>query len=266
MIKKDTLFIEKEGLKLHHKISGQGQAVILLNSAFADMRIWESVASELSRNYQVIQVDFRYSGKTEQDVSDYFMFEDLDCLVEELGLDKVVLVGLSAGGYTALEYASKYPEKVNKLLLISTGLFGLEEDPKKVARMESFQSALYSGDIEKASTIWTKMWLLGEARKETDLDMDQVILFKDITKYNLMKGLDFKMPRFLEPPVNASLTTLEMEVIHILGSLDYQDVHYSNAVFKEQVKDYKEIILEAAHMIPLEQPQFVVQTIAELIG
>lgn len=258
-------FYEKNGLKLHYRISGEGKPVILLNSAFADMRVWSKVAGRLSQKYKVIQLDFRYSGKTEQDDSDYRLFEDLDGLINELGLNKVNLIGLSAGGYAALEYAIKYPSKVDKIFLISTGLFGVDEDPQKVERMKSFQSALYSGDVEEASRIWTKMWLVGENREVETLSSDNVALFKEITKDNLLKGINFKMPKFIEPSVNVSLGELEKEVFHMIGSLDYKDVFNSSEIFKENIKNYQELKVNAAHVIPLNLPELLVERVLHFI-
>lgn len=262
---KNTFCYGKNGLKLHYSIKGEGKPVILLNSAFADMRIWNKVEESLSQKYKVIQVDFRFSGETDQDDSDYSLFEDLDCLVDELELSEVNLIGLSAGGYSALEYACKYPSKVDKIFLISTGLFGVEEDQDKVERMNSFQSALYSGDIEEASNIWTKLWLLGENRDMEGLPLDRVTEFKEITKHNLLKGINFKMPKFVEPPVNVSLGELENEVFHMIGSLDYNDVFNSSRVFKENIKNYQELTVDSAHIIPFDLPELVVENVLEFI-
>lgn len=264
-MKNERLFLEKNGLKLHYKVSGEGKPIILLNSAFADMRIWSKVEESLSQRYKVIQLDFRYSGETEQDDSEYSLFEDLDCLINELGLSKVNLMGLSAGGYTALEYGIKYPTKVDKIFMISTGLFGVEEDQKKVKRMKSFQSALYAGDVEEAARIWTKLWLLGEGREEDSLPSEKVELFKEITKHNLIKGLGFKMPRFIEPPVNASLGELENEVYHMIGSLDYDDVLNSSEVFRANIKHYQELKVDSAHIIPFDLPELVVERVMDFI-
>ncbi len=238
---------------------------MLLNSAFADFRIWDDVVENLSQTYKVIQLNYRYTGETEQDGSDYTLYEDIDCLIQELELGEVNLVGLSAGGYTALEYAIKFPSKADKIFMISAGLFGVKDDPKKVERMKSFQTALYSGDIDEASSIWTKMWLLGEEREEDSLPSGKVELFKDITKHNLMKAFDFKMPTFMNPPVDASLGMLDKEVYHLIGSLDYKDVFNSSEIFKEQIKHYEELKVPSAHIVPLELPELVVEQIKDFI-
>jgi len=264
-MKNDTLFLEKNGLKLHYKITGEGKPIILLNSAFADMRVWSNVEESLSQKYKVIQLDYRYSGETEQDDSEYSLYEDLDCLINELELDKVNLIGLSAGGHTALEYAIKYPSKVDKIFMISAGLFGVDEDLKKVDRMKSFQTALYAGDLEEASRIWTKLWLVGENREEDNLSSEKIALFKEITKHNLLRGINFKMPKFLDPPVNVLLGNIEKEVFHMIGSLDYNDVFNSSEVFRENIKNYQELKVNSAHIIPFDLPELLVERVTNFI-
>ncbi len=257
--------LENNGLKLHYKVTGQGKPVILLNSAFADMRVWSKVEERLAQTYKVIQLDYRYSGETENDDAEYSLFEDINGLVNALELDKVNLVGLSAGGHTALEYAIQYPSKVDKIFLMSTGLFGVEEDPKKVERMNSFQTVLYAGDVDEASRIWAKMWLLGESREEESFSTDTVNLFKEITKYNLMKGINFKMPKLMDPPVNVSLGKLENDVFNMIGALDYSDMFKTSEVFKSNIKNYQEEKVKSAHIMPLEFPELVVEKIISFI-
>jgi pimeloyl-ACP methyl ester carboxylesterase len=258
-------FIEKEGLKLHYTVTGEGKPMILLNPAFLDMRIWNPLVDELATHYQVVQLDFRFTGLTDQDDSDYYMYEDLNILVKELGFEKVNLLGLSAGGHTALEFAIQYPDKVDKLFLISTGLFGVLEDERKVCRMEKFQNALYSGDVKMASKIWTKMWLVGEDRNFEKISKENVDLFMSVTQHNLMQSATFKMPRFMDPPVNEQLQKIENEVYHMVGTLDYKDVFESSKVFSEKIKNYHEERVEAAHIPPLEMPEYLIKKIKSII-
>ncbi len=180
--------------------------------------------------------------------------------------EKVNLIGLSAGGHTALEFAIQYPDKVDKIFLMSTGLFGLKEDERKVQRMEMFQNALYSGDLKKASQVWTKMWLIGENRSDEALSKDKIDLFMNITKHNLMKLADFKMPNFIDPPVNAQLSKLQTNIYHMIGNQDYEDVFESSKVFNEKLKNYHEERVEAAHIIPLELSDYLIERVKNFIG
>lgn len=259
------MFLKKDGLKLHYKVIGKGKPIILLNPAFADLRIWSSIEESLSKRYKVIQLDFRYTGKTEQDDSDYSMFEDLNYLVDELGLKNINLIGLSAGGHTALEYAIQYPEKVDKLFIMSTGLFGVKEDEKKVIRMKDFQSKLYTGNVEEATNIWTKTWLIGENRSKEDVSLDKRKVFESITEHNLRKSANFKMPYFINPPVNEQLDKIDNKVCHLVGSFDYEDVNNSSKVLNDKINAYTEEQVRTAHIIPLELPELLVDKIVEFI-
>jgi len=261
MKERTSNFIEIEGLKLHYTVTGEGNPIILLNPAFLDSRVWDLLVKDLSTDYQVVQLDFRFSGRTEQDDSDYSLYEDLHMLIEEMEFEKVNLVGLSAGGHTALEYAIQYPDKVDKLFLISTGLFGVKEDKRKVHRMEKFQNALYSGDIKKAAEEWTKMWLIGENRSFENIPKEKIDLFMSITEHNLYKSVNFKMPKFIDPPVNVQLSKLDNEIYHMIGNKDYEDLFESNKVFRDNIKNYHEETVEAAHIIPFELSEYLIEKI-----
>lgn len=260
-MKNEYTFLKRDGLKLHYRLTGEGKPIVLLNSAFADLRIWSEVEAELSKRYKVVQFDYRYTGKTENDNADYNMAEDLNFLIEELGLEQVSLIGLSAGGHTALEYAIHYPDKVNKLFIISTGLFGVEEDENKVTNMKKFNTQLQSGNVEEAARVWTETWFLGEKKKARDVSLDKSDLFKNITKHNLLRSANFKMPYFINPPVNAQLSKIKQEVYHLVGTYDYQDVYNSSKVLADKINHYTEEQVGSAHIIPLEVPDLLVDRI-----
>lgn len=158
--------MSQDGLHMNYHVIGDGEPLVLINPAFADLRIWDRVVEELSKEYKVVRFDSRYSGKTEQDGEDYSLYNDLNNLLEFLGLDKVNMIGVSAGGHTALEYVVQFPNKVKKVMLISTGLFGLKESQEKLKRLKKFREYLYSGNIDEAADTWQKMWLVGEKREE----------------------------------------------------------------------------------------------------
>lgn len=261
-----SMFLERNGLKLHYKVMGEGKPIIFLNPAFSDLRIWDNISRSLSKFYRVIQFDFRYTGKTEQDSSDYRMFEDLNYLVEELELNNVNLIGLSAGAHTALEYATQYPDKVGMIFIMSTGLFGVAEDEAKVRLMEEFQSNLYTGNIEEAACIWTNTWLVGKNRSKTDISCDKFNSFKEITMYNLLNRANFKMPCFTTPPLNSQLSKINSEVYHLVGCYDYEDVNNASGVLKDNIDKYEEEQVNAAHVIPLELGELVISRVLDFIN
>ena len=80
--------------------------------------------SPLAERMQVIYVDHRGQGRSARGPKESYTLdnnvEDLEALRQHLGLDKVVVIGVSYGGMVALAYASRYPESVSHLIAVVT--------------------------------------------------------------------------------------------------------------------------------------------------
>src|SRR5438270_7374045 len=85
--------------------------------------MFAALSPALAEKYQVIGVDLYGHGRTaltDRPLRFEHMADDIAGLIEHLGLDKADLLGFSLGGAVALQTAIRHPERVNKLVLIST--------------------------------------------------------------------------------------------------------------------------------------------------
>src|SRR5712691_2790300 len=102
---------------------------ILMNSQMFDPQI-----EAKSPDWRVITWDERCHGETES-TNDPFTYwdlaDDLRGLLDHLGVERAVICGMSQGGFIALRFALKYPERVSALVLLGTQAG--TEDPEKVA-------------------------------------------------------------------------------------------------------------------------------------
>jgi 3-oxoadipate enol-lactonase len=84
---------------------------------------WDSQATALKNAYRVISYDIRGHGSSDSGNTDFSMqlfASDLLCLMETLKLDKVILCGLSMGGYIALLAIENHPDRFIGLILSDT--------------------------------------------------------------------------------------------------------------------------------------------------
>lgn len=83
--------------------------------------VWRHWMRFLSGHFRFIRYDERGCGMTDWhagDLSAARWMEDLACVVDKAGIDEpMVLLGISQGGATAIQYATTYPERVSKLIL-----------------------------------------------------------------------------------------------------------------------------------------------------
>jgi pimeloyl-ACP methyl ester carboxylesterase len=103
---------------------GRGKHVFCLHGLTANCRCWDVMAKSLTPAHAMTAMDFRGRGLSDKPSSGYSWQQhvgDLYCVLEDLGLEKVALLGHSLGAYVALAFAAKYPDRVEKLILMDGG-------------------------------------------------------------------------------------------------------------------------------------------------
>ena len=126
---------------------GAGAALVLLHGFPFDRSMWRGQAEALGGEFRVVAPDLRGLGETplgSDEVSIEGMAEDVAALLDELNLGRVVLGGLSMGGYVAFEFFRKFPERVRALVLADTRPQADTEDGRRT-REENAQRALKEG-------------------------------------------------------------------------------------------------------------------------
>lgn len=156
---------------LHSNIIGKGKPFVILHGFLGMGDNWKTLARQFSEsNFEVHLVDQRNHGRSfHADEFDYeLMAEDLKRYCNENNLSDIVLLGHSMGGKTAMLFASKYPELVNKLLVadISPRYYPVHHD----AILEGLSSLDFSeiksrGEADEALSAYvpemgTRMFLL----------------------------------------------------------------------------------------------------------
>lgn len=85
---------------------------------------WRKVTSGLESKARILVYDQRGHGRSWQPLTGYSpedYADDLFLILQELGWDQVILVGHSMGGRNALNFASRFPEKIQKLIIEDIG-------------------------------------------------------------------------------------------------------------------------------------------------
>ena len=121
-------FVEANGLKLHVLDYGTAgkPAMLCVHGGAANGHWFDFVAPELRADYHVFAVDLRGHGDSEWIDPPAYRYEhyaaDMAQVVEKLGLRDFVLVGHSMGGTVALVYATTYPERVRRLIVVDSSM------------------------------------------------------------------------------------------------------------------------------------------------
>ena len=103
---------------------GSGPALLLLHGIGDNSETWKSIIPMLARDHTVIAPDLLGHGKSDKPRADYSVAgyaNGMRDLITVLGIDKVTVVGHSLGGGVAMQFAYQYPERCERLVLVSSG-------------------------------------------------------------------------------------------------------------------------------------------------
>lgn len=114
-------FVDIKGTRVHYRDEGKGPVMVLLHGIFSSLHTWDGWVDELSAKYRIIRIDlpgWGLTGKAAFDLSIPAYVSFLHDFLEQLNLKKMTLVGNSFGGLISWNYAIRYPDQVQKLILI----------------------------------------------------------------------------------------------------------------------------------------------------
>jgi pimeloyl-ACP methyl ester carboxylesterase len=114
-----------DGIEIQMAVrEGKGKHILCLHGLTANCRCWDAIVPSLTPPHSVLAVDLRGRGLSDKPSTGYSLrhhIQDMDCLLEDIGLDTVTLMGHSLGAYVALVFAATYPERTEKLILMDGG-------------------------------------------------------------------------------------------------------------------------------------------------
>ena len=128
----DVQFVTIHGHRRAYVRAGSGPVVLLLHGLGCDHTTWDTVIESLSRRYTVIAPDLLGHGQSDKPRADYSVggyANGMRDLLTVLGIDKVTVIGHSFGGGVAMQFAYQFPERTERLMLVSSGGLGPEVTP-----------------------------------------------------------------------------------------------------------------------------------------
>ena len=117
-------YADVNGVRLHYMTAGQGKLILFAHGFPEFWYMWKHQVAEFSKDHQAVALDMRgYNLSSKPDgVENYqveHLIEDFRALVEHLGHEKFTLVAHDWGGIVAWQFANRYPEMLDKLVIIN---------------------------------------------------------------------------------------------------------------------------------------------------
>jgi pimeloyl-ACP methyl ester carboxylesterase len=138
--------IALHGRRAVYRIAGSGPPVVLIHGMLNSSSHWQSVALDLARDHTVIAPDLIGHGDSAAPRGDYSLgahAASIRDLLAAIGVDRASIVGHSLGGGVAMQFFYQFPQRVERLVLISSGGLGREVSPVlRTAALPGFSTLL----------------------------------------------------------------------------------------------------------------------------
>ncbi len=253
---------------LYYEETGKGDPLILIHGGLLDRRMWDGQFELFGRWSRVIRYDNRNHGLS-HGVRDSFSYhEDLNRLMEALGIQRARIVGLSLGGAIAIDFALAHPEKVSALVLVSSGLSGYEfRDSTLKANLKKEGEAAERKDMTAYIEYFQRSWTDGPRRSPDQVNREVRAKVHDMVKSTLSKTDPDNTVVPLEPPALGRLSSIHVPTLFVLGDIDNPSItEISGLVLKGIPGSRKVVIKGAAHMVNMEKPEEFNEVVGEFLS
>ena len=141
--------VRVNGIDIHYEISGSGPWVTLAHSLATDLTLWDDVTAALEQHFAVLRHDARGHGQTSAPDAPYSfpqLVGDLVGLLDALKIERTHFVGLSMGGMLGQHFALAAPERLDRLVIVSSTSHippegrGMWDERIAVARAQGMQA------------------------------------------------------------------------------------------------------------------------------
>ena len=242
------------GIELAYEVSGVGQPIVLLHGFPFNRTLWREQVGALSERYCVITVDLRGHGETPATRAPATMEEmagDVAALLDDLRIERVVLGGLSMGGYVALAFCRLFPGRVGALVLADTRPQA-DTDEARLTREETAARAIAEGMHTVADAMLPKLLAPStqEERPEVVARVREMILNTDPQgAASALRGMAVRRDH------TEFMREINCPTLIIVGSLDPITPLADAELMNREIRGSRlEVIAGAGHVSNVERP------------
>jgi 3-oxoadipate enol-lactonase len=245
--------IDVNGVRTYCEEYGSGPSLVLVHGLGATGRdLWKKHIATLAENFRVVAYDLRGSGRSEVTPGPYTisqLADDLDALVDALGLAPAALMGHSMGGSIVLEQAARHPHRVRAVVAVGAAI-DLPEQARAglAARAETVER---DGMGAVAETIATN----GMAPSFREAHPEEFQEFISLLAGNDVNGYAAQCRALVEMAITEHLPRIAAPALLVCGELDAVSPPAVNREAAGQIPDARTVeVADCAHIVPWEKP------------
>lgn len=234
---------------------GTGLPIVFLHAFPLNRSMWATQELLLSLQFRIITIDLRGHGESDAPLWRYTLeqsADDVSALLDHLGIQRALFVGLSMGGYILFAFYRKYADRVKGLILADTKAQGDTEEGKN-GRFQLAQIAYKKGSSAIADVMIPK--LLSPATIQTNPDLVHQV--RAMIEGNQISGIAGDLMAMAERSDSVPLLSqIICPTQIIVGELDQATPPSDAKLMADQIPYARlAIIPNAAHLSNLEQPE-----------
>jgi CubicO group peptidase (beta-lactamase class C family) len=265
-------WIDAGDAKLYFEELGKGEPVIFIHGHSLDNTVWDTQFREFAEQYRVIRYDCRGYGLSDMPTEGkHFMHaEDLIKLMNQLNVTKAHIVGLSMGGFIALDMVALHPNRLLSATLASGNIFPVNGPDKpwtesEIRKKRAEIEELKKNGIDAFKREWFKAIVNSGGTKKEKM---QAALWKMIYEWDAWQALHCEPRLLLGNSVIDKLKQQKNDVpVLVLEGKSPGNKFPEHPQILDLIPGAKLVVInDAGHMINMEQPGEFNKLVKEFIS
>ena len=271
--KANSTFVDIDGVSVHYIMEGRMEdslPIVFIHGTSASLHTWDTLTSLLKTNKNIIRLDLPAFGLTGPNRLNQYSFnfynQFLDEFLLKLNVTKCIVAGNSLGGSIAWNYAIASPEKVKQLILLDASGYP-KKDEKGSLGFKLAAIPVLNQALKHISPISLIRKSLEDAFYNKSLVTEKMVQqYHDMLLREGNRAAVLELFQHPMKPDATKIKTITQPTLIIWGKED-QLISYTNAaLFKQDIRDSRVLMLDKVGHIPMEEaPNQVAAAIIEFI-
>ncbi len=248
----------REGLSLKVEDQGEGRPIVMLHAGVSERHMWDAQWPWLVSRMRAIRFDWPGFGETPQVPKEFSYAGDVLHVLDALDIPQATLMGCSFSGGVAIQVALQHPERIERLVLVSSGVPGYQasyHNPDLDALFSEADQAFLHGESARALELMEKIWLIGPNRHADAVDMGYLQRARALLQASDRPD---EGAVFVDQDFSAvgALDRIRAPILVIVGDEDVPEVIESAQYLAQSCPNVElHEIHDAAHLPNMEKPE-----------
>ena len=253
----DGAFVPVEGGKVWYQTCGAGsKAMVLIHDGSLHSATWDDVWPLFCKDFHVVRYDRRGYGRSPVATEAYSRTDDVAAVMRSAGMAHAVMVGASAGGGIAVDFALAHPKAVDRLVLVGPSISGLRYSQYFNMRVMDYVQKYRQGDIEGSLR---SGWSFAPGH---DAAVAKAAALLKANPPKLMNG----DPARLAPIAKPLLSRVQAPALVLVGDHDIADNQGEAAAAEALIPHaYRIVVSDSGHLMFIEHPELFARLVGQFV-